>query len=647
MDMHYYEVMVADGRYHSDAPLTYSSEKKLPAMSIVTVPLRQRNVTGFVTAEVAKPAFEAKPIKAMVSERPLPAHCLALASWLSNYYTSTLAEALRQFAPSRPTVRRKMEPAEISEPAAPRSTSQPPLTADQLSAIKEIEESKSTTILLHGETGSGKTRVYLELAKKSLVHGKSVILLTPEISLTSQLVSAVRAQVKNNVYVLHSRLSEAERKKIWFQILETDQPAVIIGPRSALFTPLAEIGLIVLDEAHEPAYKQDQSPYYHAARVASQLGKLTGAKVILGTATPSISDYYLAEQRAAVVRMTRSAVQENTVKTLTVDLKDRSNFSRNNYLSDLMIDVINTTLSAKKQVMIYLNRRGSARVILCSSCGWRLECPNCDVSMVYHGDEHLARCHICGYRQSPPVACPQCGGPEVIYRSIGTKALAAEVAKLFPEAKVQRFDSDNTQGEQLQDVYHEILDGSIDILVGTQLLAKGLDLPRLGLVGVINAESSLGLPDFTAEERAFQLLYQITGRVGRGHGDGEVIVQSYDPNNLVICSALKHDWLGFYDYAVRERRQFKFPPFSYLLQLTCKRATSSGAQTAADRLKAKLLVQKLPVEIIGPTPSFYARRGKSFYYQLVVKSKDRSHLLKLAQIAGAGWQINIDPTDLL
>lgn len=647
MDMHYYEVMVADGRYHSDAPLTYSSEKKLPAMSIVTVPLRQRNVTGFVTAEVAKPAFEAKPIKAMVSERPLPAHCLALASWLSNYYTSTLAEALRQFAPSRPTVRRKMEPAEISEPAAPRSTSQPPLTADQLSAIKEIEESKSTTILLHGETGSGKTRVYLELAKKSLVHGKSVILLTPEISLTSQLVSAVRAQVKNNVYVLHSRLSEAERKKIWFQILETDQPAVIIGPRSALFTPLAEIGLIVLDEAHEPAYKQDQSPYYHAARVASQLGKLTGAKVILGTATPSISDYYLAEQRAAVVRMTRSAVQENTVKTLTVDLKDRSNFSRNNYLSDLMIDVINTTLSAKKQVMIYLNRRGSARVILCFSCGWRLECPNCDVSMVYHGDEHLARCHICGYRQSPPVACPQCGGPEVIYRSIGTKALAAEVAKLFPEAKVQRFDSDNTQGEQLQDVYHEILDGSIDILVGTQLLAKGLDLPRLGLVGVINAESSLGLPDFTAEERAFQLLYQITGRVGRGHGDGEVIVQSYDPNNLVICSALKRDWLGFYDYAVRERRQFKFPPFSYLLQLTCKRATSSGAQTAADRLKAKLLVQKLPVEIIGPTPSFYARRGKSFYYQLVVKSKDRSHLLKLAQIAGAGWQINIDPTDLL
>lgn len=647
MGMHYYEVMVADGRYHSDAPLTYLSEKDLPTMSIVTVPLRQRNVTGFVIAKVAKPAFEAKPIKALVSQRPLPEYCLILARWLSDYYASTVAEALRQFAPSRPTVKRRIEPAEILEAEPPRSASQPPLTTDQIAAVREIEKTASTTVLLHGETGSGKTRVYLELAKKSLERGKSVILLTPEISLTSQLVSVARAQIKNNIFVLHSRLSEAERKKIWFQILESDQPAVVIGPRSALFTPLSSIGLIVLDEAHEPAYKQDQSPYYHAARVASQMGKLTGAKVVLGTATPSIGDYYLAEQRAAIVRMTRPAVQENTVKTLTVDLKDRSNFLRNNYLSDLMIDVINTTLSANKQVMIYLNRRGSARIILCSSCGWRLECPNCDVSMVYHGDEHLARCHICGYKQAPPVACPQCGSPEVIYRSIGTKALAEQVAKLFPEAKVQRFDSDNAQGEQLQDVYHEILDGSIDILVGTQLLAKGLDLPRLGLVGVINAESSLGLPDFTAEERAFQLLYQIIGRVGRGHGDGEVIVQSYDQDNLVIRSALKRDWLGFYDYAVRERRQFKFPPFSYLLQLTCKRATSSGAQAAADRLKAKMLAQKLPVEIIGPTPSFYARRGKSFYYQLVVKSKDRSHLLNLAQIAGAGWQINIDPSDLL
>lgn len=647
MVMHYYEVMVADGRYHSDAPLTYSSEKNLPLMSIVTVPLRQRSVTGFVTAEVTKPTFETKPIKALVSERPLPNHCLGLARWLSDYYASTLAEALRQFAPSRPTIRRRIEPAEISVPEPERLTSQPPLTADQASAVKEIEASASTTILLHGETGSGKTRVYLELAKKTLDADKSVILLTPEISLTSQLVSVVRAQIKNSVYVLHSRLSEAERKKVWFQILESDQPAVVIGPRSALFTPLNNIGLIVLDEAHEPAYKQDQSPYYHAARVASRLGKLVGAKVVLGTATPSIGDYYLAEQRKAIVRMTRPAAGQNKVKTLAVDLKDRSSFSHNNYLSDRTIDVINTTLSANKQVMIYLNRRGSARMILCGSCGWRLECPNCDVSMVYHGDEHLARCHICGYKQTPPVSCPQCGGLEVIYRSIGTKALTDEVARLFPEAKVQRFDSDNAQGEQLQDVYHEVLDGKIDILVGTQLLAKGLDLPRLGLVGVVNAESSLGLPDFTAEERAFQLLYQIIGRVGRGHGDGEVIVQSYDPDNLVIRSALKRDWLSFYDYAVRERRQFKFPPFSYLLQFTCKRATLAGAQTAAERLKAKLSAQKLPVEIIGPSPSFYARRGKAFYYQLVVKSKDRGHLLKLADLAGAGWQINIDPSDLL
>ncbi|HVX58839.1 MAG TPA: primosomal protein N' [Candidatus Saccharimonadales bacterium] len=647
--MHYYEVLIADGHYHSSAPLTYSSEGKLEELSVVTVPLRNRNVTGFVIAEASSPPqFKVKDIKSVVSQKPLPYHCLELAHWLEKYYACTLAEALRQFAPSRPSVRRSKKTVQTLEPEDAGPTKSEPLTNEQRQALRSIESSPSTTLLLHGETGSGKTRLYMELAKRTLSAGKSVILLTPEISLTSQLLMNTRRYLKGPVYVLHSQLGDAERKKIWFEILEAKGPITIIGPRSALFTPVNSLGLIVLDEAHEPAYKQDQNPYYHAARVASQLGSITGAKVVLGTATPTIADYYLASQRSAVIRMSRRAItSESTVATTIVDLKDRSIFSKNNHLSNILIDEINATLKDKKQVIIYLNRRGSARMILCTVCSWQFQCPNCDISLVYHSDQHLARCHICGYKKSPPVACPKCNNPEIIYRSIGTKSLFDEVVKLFPEAVVRRFDSDNITGEHLHDQYDNLLKGKVDILVGTQLLAKGLDLPRLGLVGVVSAEASLSLPDYTAEERSFQLLYQIIGRVGRGHGDGKVIVQSYDPQNLVIKSALSRDWQTFYKHSLVERRQFRFPPFSYLLQLTCRRATVAGAQKAADRLKHQLRTMGFAAEIIGPSPSFYARRGKYHYYQLVVKAKDRGILVKMAAATPADWQVNLDPVDLL
>jgi len=647
--MYYYEVLVADGHYHGNSSLTYSSELKIEMLSIVTVPLRQRNATGFVIAESkVAPAFKVKPIKSIVSKKPLPYHCLELAEWIKDYYVSTLAETLRQFAPTKPMVRKsKKETTTVLEPQS-TMVEQLPLTAEQRSAIKFINDSPSTTVLLHGETGTGKTRVYIELAKKTLASGKSVIILTPEISLTSQVLANLKLDIKNKVFVLHSQLSAAERKRIWSAILESEEPVVVLGPRSALFSPLSSIGLVVVDEAHETAYKQDQAPYYQASRVASQLGKITGAKVVLGTATPLISDYYLASKKAAVFRMTKPAAGKPLeVKSDIIDIKDRSNFSRSAYLSNKLLDAISTTLSAKKQIIIYLNRRGSARLILCSACSWSFLCPNCDVALIYHGDEHLARCHICGFKQSPPVACPICSNPEIIYRSIGTKALADEVAKLFPNAKIRRFDSDNLAGEHLHEAYHDLIGEGVDILIGTQLLAKGLDLPRLALVGIVAAETSLALPDFTSEERSFQLLYQIIGRVGRGHTDGQVIVQSYAPDNIVVKSALARDWQAFYKHSLSERQAFRFPPFSYLLQLTCRLTTEKGAQSAAEKLKKELSLKGLAVEIIGPAPSFYARRGKYFYYQLVLKSKNRGDLVVLAKAVPQGWQVNIDPANLL
>ena len=645
--MHYYEVWLADSHYHGEAPLTYSFEGPLEPFSVVNVPLKGRTSLAIVKQEVKRPGFATKAIKNIAS-LPLPDHLINLAQWLQDYYQCTSAEALRQLVPLRPSIRS----ADINLAQIEKAISQlqwhAKLTPDQARAIKQIKAYKNTTVLLHGETGSGKTRVYMELAKQSLENGCSVILLTPEISLTSQLAHAARSFLPEPVFVVHSQLSGSERKKIWQQILSADGPVTVVGARSALFSPLKKVSLIVVDEAHEPAYKQSQAPYYQASRVASQLGLLTGAKVILGTATPPINDYFLATERGAVVRMAKPAIApKEPLEVSIVDIKDRTNFGQSNHLSKPLIDAIKTTLHQSKQAIIYLNRRGSARLVLCKLCGWEALCPNCDIPLVYHGDTHLMRCHTCGYKAKPHTACPVCANTDIIYRAIGTKALTDEVHRLFPQAVVARFDSDNVVGERLNELYSEVISGKIDILVGTQLLAKGLDLPHLGLVGIITAETSLALPDFSAEERSFQLLYQVIGRVGRGHSKGGVIIQSLEPGSIVIKEAARRNWLAYYKYALQERQAFGFPPFAYLAQFTCKRTSSTSAEQAAQKVKDKLEDLKLPVQIIGPVAPFYAKRGANHYCQLVLKSKSRNYLVQAAKSVPADWQINLDPIDLL
>jgi primosomal protein N' (replication factor Y) len=643
----YYEVLVASKSFRGDV-LTYSSEQSLPALSVVSVPLRNKNATGFIAKVVKKPDFAAKAIKNHLSDHPLPVHFIELARWMADYYACSLGEALRQFAPAKPISKAEYEADELAAPADLKLDLSLPLTTDQKKAISSISKSKQTTTLLHGDTATGKTRVYLELAKDSLKAGRSVIILTPEIALTAQLEKAAK-ELGYPVHVFHSHLTPAARKKIWLAILEASEPLIVIGARSALFVPLRDIGLIVVDEAHEPAYKQDQSPRYHAARVASRLGELAGARVVLGTATPNVGDYYLAGARRAIVTMTQPAIAAKTkpAKVQIIDARSRSAFSRSRYLSNSLIDEINTTLSAKKQIMIYLNRRGSARLIMCQKCGWQALCPNCDLPLVYHGDDYQARCHSCGYKQAPPGACPECQNPDIIYKGAGTKTLFDELKRLFGQAKIARFDSDSLRGERLNEQYAKLHAGQVDIIVGTQVLAKGLDLPKLELVGAISADSGLALPDFSSEERSFQLLYQVAGRVGRGHGPGKVMVQTYQPDSPVISAALKRDYQSLYKYSLNERKNFKFPPFAYLLKLSIKRATPAGAATAAGRLKSDIQSRKLPVEVIGPASAFYGRRGNFHYWQVVIKSKDRKKLVEIARSVPADWRIDLDPGNLL
>ncbi|MEK7059133.1 MAG: primosomal protein N', partial [Patescibacteria group bacterium] len=421
-------------------------------------------------------------------------------------------------------------------------------------------------------------------------------------------------------------------------------------PRSALFSPVQKLGLIVLDEAHENTYKQEQAPQYQTGRVAAYLAGITRSTLVLGSATPSVSDYYLAQQKnKPIIKLTKLAQEQayDDTEVVVVDRKDHSLFERSPYVSLPLVKAIEDALSRGEQTLLYLNRRGTARLVMCQSCGWQASCPNCDVPLTYHGDHHQLRCHSCSYHADTPSVCPTCGHPDVIFKTAGTKAIVDDVQRLFPQARIARFDTDNAQAERFEQHFEAVRSGSVDILVGTQLLAKGLDLPRLSTLGVLLADTSLYLPDFSAQERTFQLIAQVLGRIGRGHVAGHAIIQTYHPDHAVLVDALAGNYQRFYERELAERQQFLFPPFCYLLKLTARRATIKSASAAANKLKDEIQATGYHVRVEGPAPSFYERFQNKYQWQLVVKASSRTELLKIIANLPANWSYDLDPMDLL
>lgn len=656
--MRFYEVLVGDMQYHGSEALTYGCTSELVAGTLVRITMRGRSMLGIVVREVGQPAFETKEISAVAPFRPMPHESLQLLQWLRAYYPAPLGAAVRLFVPPTEAFPKESERrTENEEDGAPSSfdvlrspfADLPPLTPEQKQAVATINTPGS--YLLHGITGSGKSRVYLELTQTTLAAGKSVFMLTPEIGLTAQLTQDFVQQFgESNVVVLHSAMTAAKRRDAWYQLLAADHPLVIIGPRSALFSPVRNVGLIVLDEAHDQAYKNESAPHYQASRVAAVLAQLHGAIFVSGSATPTIEDYYVASKKQRpIIAMNTLATAKNKEKTdiVSVDLRDQNSFSRSRILSTKIIDKITTSLNANEQILLFLNRRGTANVVLCNACGWQKLCPNCDLPLTYHGDEHKLRCHTCGYTTTLPGSCPECGNGDILLKSIGTKAVLEEVMRLFPQAKVQRFDTDLGKDERLEKHVSALKSGSADIIVGTQIIAKGLDLPRLGLVGIISADSSLLMPDYTASERTFQLISQVVGRVGRGHRAGTVVVQSYDPANATLSAATTADWAGFYERELTERQAFHFPPFTFLLKLNCLRATSKAAETNATKLAETIRNNHPGVSVEGPTPAFHPRERGKYNWQLVVKAARRTELVEIIGELPSGWQYDIDPTNLL
>lgn len=646
--MYYYEVAPTRIIRAGSSTFTYSSEHVLKVGQIVTIEVGKKSLVGLVMSEVAQPEYATKAILGIVEPTPLPEPLVRLSEWLATYYATPLATVLQTILP-RGIDKKRRERAEQTH-ASKRNRTTIVFNSEQAKAIENIMAIEDGTMILQGVTGSGKTEVYKEVARRTVAANKSVIVLVPEISLTSQLISEFVHDFPD-VIVTHSHMTEAERHQVWKRALEADEPRVVIGPRSALFMPVQQVGAIIIDEAHEPSYKQEQSPRYSALRAASVLGALSKARVILGSATPSITDRYLAEAgKRPIIRLDKPARVAATAPHIKlVDMTKRQNFTQHRFVSDVLIESITKNLQRGKQTLIFHNRRGSAATTLCENCGWTAMCPNCFVPLSLHADTYDLSCHICGHHEKVPTACPVCASTDIIHKGIGTKLIETELAKLFPKARIARFDSDNKADETVNSLYEDLYKGTIDIAIGTQVVAKGLDLPQLRTVGVVQADSGLSLPDYAASERAFQLLAQVIGRVGRDEHASEVVVQTYQPTHPAITYGLKQDYESFYEYALGLRKQSHFPPFTYLLKLTTIYKTEAAAIRSA-QLLARELKQKLhpDVRLLGPTPAFYERQHDTYRWQLTLKSPKREYLIEaLKLVPPAHWQSELDPSSLL
>jgi len=539
------------------------------------------------------------------------------------------------------------------------------LTAAQKLSFESIQSSllrgaegraSPTVFLLHGVTGSGKTEIYLQALAEAVKLGKRGIVLVPEIALTPQIIERFASRFPHKVAVLHSKLSLGEQFDEW-QRIKDGQCDVVIGPRSAIFAPQPDLGLIVIDEEHEWTYKQrDKSPRYHARDVAIKLAELTGVVVILGSATPDVETFYHAQRGGYCLLQLPERVTPGEASPLPpveiVDLRDELKAGYRSLFSRALSQATAKAVASGEQVMLFLNRRGAASFIQCRSCGFVFRCKRCEVALTHHFDKNILVCHQCNQRMTVPQVCPWCLSRRIKFLGVGTQKLEQEAGYTFPQARLLRWDSDATRRKYS---HQEILDKfrahEADVLIGTQMIAKGLDLPLVTLVGVVSADTSLNLPDFRAGERTFQLLSQVAGRAGRGILRGQVIIQTYSPEHYAIQAAAKHDYVLFYDMEIDYRRQLHNPPFTRLVSLVYSHTNDALCQREAERMKRLLIEERdskgiADLSLIGPAPAFVHRLRGRFRWQLILRGSEPPAFLSQIPIP-QGWTVDIDPVGLV
>lgn len=520
---------------------------------------------------------------------------------------------------------------------------------------KSLDRQQLTPFLLYGVTGSGKTEVYLQAIAHALELGKNALVLVPEIALTPQLTSRFQARFGGGIAILHSALSDGERYDEWRRI-RRGLARIVIGARSAIFAPLDKIGIIIVDEEHEASFKQSDGLRYNARDLALVRGQMEQAAVVLGSATPSVTSIYAAnEGRLTLLELPERVEGRPMPLVELVTMKGNKET-----ISKVLTTCLTETYEQGRQAIIFLNRRGFATFLVCEDCGKPLTCPNCSVTLTYHRQRGQSLCHYCDYAVPAPGTCPTCGGTTLSELGAGTEKLEHNLKELLPSARVLRMDSDTTSGKGSHErLLNRMNDGSADILVGTQMIAKGHDFPEVTLVGVVNAEASLGMPDFRAAERTFQLLSQVIGRAGRGENPGRVVVQATDTEHYAIKSAAEHDSAGFYKQELEFRREAGYPPFSYLAAFAISGLVEQTVSEQAD-ITAHLLAQlktelKIRVEILGPAQSPIYRLRNRYRRQILLKAVNRSDLHRLlaywrqraTTISTVRISVDIDPVDLM
>ncbi len=521
------------------------------------------------------------------------------------------------------------------------------LTVDQAAAVRNVqaalEEGSPQTVLLHGVTGSGKTDVYRELIAQVLVQGGDAILLVPEISLTSQVARYFETQFGKRVIILHSGLQPGEKMKAWADIL-SGQKRIVIGARSAVFAPLPNLRLIILDEEHDGAYKQDENPKYHARDVARKRMEQRKGVVLLGSATPSLEAYAAAQSgKIRLLTMTRRVGESVLPPVEIVDMREELVQGNRSMFSRLLQQKLRQRLERGEQTMLFLNRRGYSTFVVCRECGYVVSCPNCDIALTYHSQGQAMRCHYCNHSELPPHTCPQCGSRYIRFFGQGTQRVEEELQGLLPEVPILRLDFDTTRSG---DAHRTILDRfrrqEAAILVGTQMMAKGLDFPNVTLVGVIAADQMLNMPDFRSRERTFQLLTQVAGRAGRSKTPGEVVIQTYTPTEDAIVRAAHHDFQGFFWEEIRYRKERRYPPYTHIIRVLLLHEKEDrvikGAQDLGGCLQRGMQDPKFgntELDLLGPAPAVLSRLKNQWRWQVSVKGR---HLEQLRAFLHQGVQ---------
>lgn len=620
------------------ATYTYSFDQEKQRVSAgkrVQVNFRGRETAAFVLktysqlpADFSFDIKKIKPILRVIDDEPVFTEELAdLAKWISSYYLCSFGEALSLMIPSG---RREVSTFSLSLYDSPVSEGDFSLSEEQTRAVDEIYgktlDDKSHFEYIYGMTGSGKTEVFLQLAQRVIKDGKNVIYLVPEIGLTHQLIETVKKRFGDEVAVLHSGLTPAQKLTEWRKILR-NEAKITVGVRSGVFAPALNLGLIIMDEEHDSSYKSGSTPRYHARQVAMHRANKGKFPLVMGSATPSAEAWHFFTTGIIRKHTLSRRLSGGTLPTVeTVNLaKENCDGSISSRLHELILQ----TKSEEKQTVLFLNRRGFTHYFSCKTCGADLKCKNCSVSLTYHKNENRLRCHYCGYSIAPPAQCPQCNSFDVGYYGFGTEFIENELAMKFPHMKVLRADTDTvTNKMDLQALLEDFKDGKADILLGTQLVAKGLNFPKVQLVGIINADTSMQMPDFRAAERTFNLIVQASGRSGRFMPDGRVIIQSYKPEAPVIKLAGSHSIETFYEYELEQRKLLGFPPFSRLIRIVFRSKDEKAAENAAMDC-ASILLRKISenrgmegsVEILGPAECPLAIIAKNYRFQILLRGE--------------------------